>query len=160
MTWFDVVVVLLVVVIAWLESIRGFGRALFDFVGTLISVKIAIFLGPRLAEAAPILASPASAEAAWTVLTFVTLAALTVIATKFIYDTTLLSLDVLDPVVGGILGVSAGLLVSHIFLRVLLTAYGATDLANVVNNSFTGQELIHLRTYHRVVAGLQGIGKW
>jgi len=160
MTWFNVVVVLVVILVGWLESIRGFGRALFDFVGAIISVKMATFLAPHLAVAAPILPAPASAEAAWIAIVFVTLAILTVIATKFIYDTTLLSLDVLDPVVGSILGIATGVLVSHVFLRVLLAAYAGTEFADVVNNSFAGQELIHLRFYHQVVTSLQEIGKW
>jgi uncharacterized membrane protein required for colicin V production len=43
-TWFDIVVILLVVLIAWVESVRGFGRALLDFVGALISLRVALFL--------------------------------------------------------------------------------------------------------------------
>jgi hypothetical protein len=42
----------------------------------------------------------------------------------------------------------------------LLIAYGETEFAAVLTSSFTGQELIELRTYHRVVAALQSIGSW
>jgi uncharacterized membrane protein required for colicin V production len=159
-TWFDIVAILVVLLIGWIESVRGFGRALFDFVGALISIKMAIFLGPVLAKAAPVVQPVSHAEAFWMVMSFVLLACLTVLATKYVYESTLLSLDVLDPIVGGMLGIATGLLVAHLFLRMLLIAYGETEFAAVITASFTGQELIEYRTYRRVVTSLQNIGSW
>jgi uncharacterized membrane protein required for colicin V production len=159
-SWFDIVVILIVVLVGWIESVRGFGRAIFDFVGILISLKMSIHLAPAVAKAAPVVQPIAHAEAFWMVMLFVIMAALTVLATKYVYDSMLLSLDVLDPIVGGMLGVGAGLMVGHLFLRMLLIAYGDTEFANVISGSFTGQELIELRTYHRVVTSLQNIGSW
>jgi uncharacterized membrane protein required for colicin V production len=160
MTWFDIVVLLIIVGTAWTESVRGFGRALFDFIGAVISLKMAGFLAPSIAEAAPVIQPVEHAEAFWMVMVFVVLASLTVLATKYIYETTLLSLDVLDPIVGGILGAASGALVGHLFLRVLLTAYGETEFAAVLTSSFMGQELVELRTFNRVVSSLQNIGNW
>ncbi len=42
----------------------------------------------------------------------------------------------------------------------LEVAYAETDLANVVVNSFMGQELLRLRSYHAVVNALQNISNW
>jgi uncharacterized membrane protein required for colicin V production len=159
-TWFDIVVILLVILIAWVESVRGFGRALLDFVGALISLRVALFLAPTLARAAPVVQPTSHAEAFWMVMVFVVLAALTVIAGKYVYESTLLSLDVLDPIVGGILGTATGLLVGHLFLRMLLIAYGETEFAAVLTSSFTGQELVEFRSYLRVVTALQNISNW
>jgi uncharacterized membrane protein required for colicin V production len=160
MNWFDGVAILLIIVIAWVESMRGFGRAIFDFVGGLIALKVSIFVSRPLAEAAPLMASEAGGEAFWMAMVFLILVVLIVVATKFIYETTLMSLDVLDPVVGGILGVASGCVVAHLFLRVMLAAYADTDFANVVLHSFVGQEIIAFRSYHRVVQGLQNLGNW
>jgi uncharacterized membrane protein required for colicin V production len=160
MNWFDAVAILLIVLIAWLESIRGFGRAIFDAVGALISLRVAIALAQPLAKAAPLLQPDAYAQALWMAAVFVLLAILIIIATKYIYETTLLSLDVLDPLVGGFLGVVSGIVVSHLFVRVLLTAYASTDFGTLVLHSFVGQELIVFRSYHYVVTALQNLGNW
>ncbi len=160
MTWFDVVAILLIAVIAWLESIRGFGRAIFDFVGGLIALKISLVASGWLAEAMPLMESEASAEAFWMIMIFVVLVVLIVIATKFIYETTLLSLDVLDPIVGGVLGFASGVVVAHVFLRAMLAAYADTAFAHTVQNSFMGQEIVQFRTYRYVVQALQNLGNW
>ena len=160
MTWFDIVVVAMVALVAWVESVRGFGRALLDFAGALISVKIATFVAPSLGKSLPVVDPVSHAEAFWMVMVFVVLAALTVLATKFIYESTLLSLDVLDPILGGLFGVGSGLLVAHLFLRMIAVAYADTEFAAVIAASFTGQELLAFRTYHRVVNSLQNIGNW
>lgn len=160
MTWFDAVAVLLVIGIAFLESQRGFGRALFDLVGGIISLKLAMFLSGPLGKAAPILATSERGEALWLAVTFLVLAAATVVASKFIYETTLLSLDVLDPLVGGLLGIASGMVVAHIFLRMLLVSYGEAEIAQVLLDSFAGQELLKFRTYHRVVQALENLGRW
>ena len=160
MTWMDAIALVLIVVVAWLESVRGFGRAIFDFVGCLIALKIATFVAKPLAGAAPLLQPEAMAEGFWMAMVFLILLVLIVIATKYVYESTLLSLDVMDPVVGGLLGVASGIIVAHIFLHVLMTAYGDTEFAKTVLSSFVGQELIAFRTYHRVVTVLQNIGNW
>ena len=160
MTWFDGVAIVLILLIAWAESVRGFGRAIFDFVGGLIALKMADVLSEPLAQAAPILQPEAHAQAWWMAVLFLVFVVLIIIATKFIYETTLLSLDVLDPIVGGLLGIASGVLVAHVFIRVLLVAYADTDLYTVILNSFIGQEIIVFRSYHNLVEALQNLGNW
>ena len=160
MTWFDAVTLLLIVAIIWLESTRGFGRALFDAVGAIIALKVSQFAAKPLAEAIPVLSGAATNEAFWLATVFVVLAVLVVIASRFLYETTLLSLDVLDPVVGGILGAVCGLVSAHVLLRTLLLAYGQSDAAKVLLGSFVGHELLQFRTFHTVVTALQNLGSW
>jgi uncharacterized membrane protein required for colicin V production len=160
MAWFDVVALVLIVGIAWAESHRGFGRSVFDLLGAIIALKVADLLSEPLAGAAPLLATPGANQAFWLVTAFVVLGVLTVVGSKFIYETTLMSLDVLDPLVGAILGVASGLVVAHIFMRMLLLSQGGGDAGDVVLNSFMGEELLQLRTYHRVVTALQNLGNW
>jgi len=159
MTWFDVVALLLVAGVAWLESQRGFGRSLFDLVGAIISLKLAEWISDMLVDAAPVLATPDGTHAFWFSVVFLVFAALTILGTKVIYDTTLLSLDVLDPLVGAIFGIAAGIIVAHVFLRTLMLGYTGDDLSMLLS-SFTGQELLKFRTYHSAVTGLQNLGNW
>lgn len=160
MTWFDIVGGLLIALIAWIESQRGFGRAILDVVGGIIVLRIALALAAPLGETAPLLATESANEAFWLVAVFVILGALVLLASKLIYESTLLSLDVLDPAVGALLGVVSGCLVVHLLLRTLLIAYGPGEAADALRGSFFGQELIEFRAYHAVVTALQNLGKW
>ena len=160
MTWYDVVGILLVVVVAWLESKRGFGRAIFDLLGAIIALKLALFLAAPMGESVPLMGSAEANQAFWLAAVFGVLAVLIVVASKFVYETTLLSLDVLDPVVGGLLGLASGMAVAHIFLKTLLVSYGDAEVAKVLVGSFVGQELLEFRTYHYVFNALQNLGHW
>jgi len=160
MMWSDVLALLLIAAIAWLESHRGFGRSLFDLLGGIISLKMASWLCEPLARVAPVMEAAGNSEAFWLATMFVVFAALTVVASKLIYDTILLSLDVLDPIVGAILGIVSGSVVAHILLKALLLSYGETEAADLLLNSFMGQELLKFRTYHTVITALQNLGNW
>lgn len=160
MTWFDVVALLLVALVAWLESLRGFGRALFDIIGAIIALKVASVVSGPLSNSMPLFGAGGSSEAFWYATLFVVLCAVVVIGAKVVYETTLLSLDVFDPVVGGLLGAGSGMVVAHVFLRMLLTIYGDASAANVLVGSFVGQELIQFRAYHHVINWLQNLGNW
>jgi len=160
LTWFDVVGLLLLALVAWLESLRGFGRALFDIIGAIIALKVASVLSAPLGRSLPLFGAGGSSEAFWYATLFVVLCALVVIGSKLIYETTLLSLDVFDPVVGGLLGVGSGMIVAHVFLRTLLTIYGDAEVAGLLMGSFVGRELIQFRSYHHVINWLQNLGNW
>lgn len=160
MMWTDIAALLLIVGIAWAESQRGFGRSIFDFVGAVIILKIADLLADPVAKAVPLLAEPSGNQAFWFAALFLVLAVLVILGTKVIYDTTLLSLDVLDPVVGAILGIASGMIVAYVLLRTLMIGYGAGPDADMLASSLMGQELLKLRTYHTVVNALQNLGNW
>jgi hypothetical protein len=85
--------------------------------------------------------------------------AVIILVTRLIYQSTLLSLDYLDPVAGGLLGIASGLIVIFFFLRVLQLDWAGTAQAKVLIESFVGQELLNLRSYHTVVEALQNLGK-
>ena len=158
MTWFDAVVLLLVAAVAWLESNRGFGRAIFDVVGAIVVLRVAMSLAGPLGHAIPLAQAEGTSEAVWLVGVFVALCALVVIGSRFLYETTLLSLDVLDPVVGGLLGAISGVVLSYVFLRAMLLVYGDAEAAKVLLGSFVGQELVEFRTFHTVLTALQDLG--
>ena len=142
MTWFDAVVFILVGAVAWLESNRGFGRAIFDVIGAIVVLRITISLAGPLAHAIPLSQAEGTSQAIWLVGVFVVLIALVVIGSRFLYETTLLSLDVLDPVVGGALGVAAVAVTSwptwvalSVVLLVLCAASDAWSLSATIEAS-------------------------
>lgn len=159
MTWFDIVGILLILIIAWLESIRGFGRALFDMAGAIIALKAAPEMAGPLAKMMPVMGSASGNEAFWLATSFLLLALFTLLAARVVYQSTLLSLDYLDPVVGALFGLVSGIVTTFIFLRVLQLGYGASEQATLLLNSFVGQEILKLRSYHHVVTALHNLGK-
>jgi uncharacterized membrane protein required for colicin V production len=158
-TWFDAVALLLIALIAWAESNRGFGRAVFDVVGAIVALRVSAYLAGPLSTAVPLSGSDGASEALWLGLTFLLLVTLVVIASRFLYETTLLSLDVFDPLVGGILGAVSGTLAAHVLLKALLLTYGDSEAADALLGSFVGQEFIKLRTFHVVFNALSNLGK-
>ncbi len=158
MTWFDIVGILLIILIAWLESLRGFGRALFDAVGGVVALKAAPEMAGPLARMMPVMSGAGQNEAFWLAASFLLLVLFILLASRIVYNSTLLSLDFLDPLVGGVLGVVAGIIVAFIFLRVLQLGYGGGQQGKVLLDSFVGQELLKLRTYHTVVDALSHLG--
>lgn len=159
MAWTDIVALVLIAGVAWVESQRGFGRSLFDVVGAIISLKVADLVSQMLMEAAPVLSTPNGSQAFWYSAVFLVLIALTILATKIIYDTVLLSLDVLDPLAGALIGLISGLIVAHVFLKTLHLGSVGDDLT-VLLSTFMGQELLQFRTYHAIVTALQNLGSW
>ena len=156
----DLFVIALIIGVAFLESKRGFGRAVFDLVGALLSAKLAIYLAPKLAGALPVGATEQAGEGFWLATLFVIFAVLTVLASKVIYETTLLSLDVLDSVVGGVLGIASGITLAHVFLHTLSVVYANTDFGDALATTFTAQEFLKFRAYNFVLDRLYNLGKY
>jgi hypothetical protein len=147
------------VIIIWLESVRGFGRSLFDLLGAVVTLKLAPIISASLATSFPVIAKGGPSQAVWLGVVVGVLGVITILTTRLIYQSTLLSLDYLDPVVGGALGIGSGLILVFFFLRVLQLDWAGTEQANVLLGSFVGQELLNLRSFHTVVQALQNLGK-
>jgi len=160
MTWFDLVAGAVIALIVWLESHRGFGRALFDLLGGIIALKLSTAVASPLGALAPVFEGARANEAFWMGAIFAVLAAAILVASKFIYETTLLSLDVLDPVVGGLFGLVSGMVVVHLILRVLLAGYGPGEASEALMRSLAAKELIEFRAYNIVTTALRNLGKW
>lgn len=158
MTWFDIAALVLIVLVAWLESIRGFGRALVDLVGGVIIIKLTPVVSAPMAEMVPVLGSPDASKGLWFGLTFLVLAALIVLAARLIYNTTLLSLEYFDPIVGALFGAATGMIVAFAFLHSLQLGYGTGEPGKVLAASFMGQELLNLRSFHRFLEACYHLG--
>ena len=159
MTWFDAAALAVVVLAAWVGSLRGFGRALIDFVGGIFILKLALTLSKPLAQAVHITAAAGSNRAVCFAATFVGLAVVVLVVSRLIYSSTLLSLEFVDPIVGGFLGACTGLILAFVLLHSLQLSYGSSEAGTRLVGSLAGQELLRLRTYHTVLEGLTNLGK-
>ena len=158
--WVNVTAFALVAVIAFIESKRGFGRAMFDAVGAILSLKFALLLAPVVAGKWGLLADPRYNLAAWHAVAFIVFAGLAVLGSKVLYDYTLLSLDVFDPILGALFGLVSGVCAANLLVRGLLMAYGHTPMAEMIRQTFAAQELVKFRAYHIVLNALYGLGQW
>jgi len=159
MTWYDLVAFLLIVVIAWVESKRGFGRALFDMLGAIIVLKLGPLVSDALAGSIMVAGEKGENQAFWLVIIAVVFAVLVVLVSRLIYQSTLLSLDYMDPVLGGAFGLVIGVIVVFFFLYSLQLAYGVSDEGKALAESFVGQEVLSLRTLHTIVDALHNLGR-
>lgn len=158
MSWVDVMVILVVILIAFAESHRGFGLALIDVVGAIVGMKLALFLAPILAESASLGFAQGTAKAFWLVVLFVLLVVVTLVAGKLIYSSTLLSLDVLDPIIGALLGIVSGLLVSHVILRAMLLATLGDPFGKQLAATFAVQQLVEFRGLNHILDVARHVG--
>ncbi len=158
MSWVDLLAAGIIIGIAFAESKRGFGLALFDLVGALLAMKISLALAPVLAKSAPLGFQGEDGTAFWLMALFVVLGALVLLGSKMIYQTTLLSLDVMDPTVGAILGIGTGLMAAHIVLRTMLFAAGSTPFGEHLAETIAVRQLVELHGYHYVFQALSHIG--
>ena len=159
MSWLDILALFVIIGVSFLESHRGFGLALFDAVGALIAVKVSISVTPKLAESMRVGSSTNSAEAFWFLLSFIVLAGLMLLASKLLYQTTLLSLDTMDPIVGAILGFASGIIVSYVLLATMMLAYQGQPFADVLSNTAAYQQLVDFKGYNYLMDICRHIGE-
>lgn len=159
MTWVDFLAVAIIIGIAFIESKRGFGYAIFDLIGGIIAVKLTLLAAPSLAVSTPLGMVPDDAKAFWHAAVFVVLAALALLASRLIYQNTLLSLDVLDPAIGAILGIASGIIVCHIFLQVMLFASAGSPLHPRLARTTAVIQLVDFRGFHSAVDTASHVGE-
>jgi len=159
MSWVDFLAVAIVIGIAFAESHRGFGLALFDTIGAVISVKLAIALAPSVARGVSLGFSSGEAEAFWLAALFFVFAVLTLLASRLIYQTTQLSLDVMDPTIGAILGVVSGLITAHIVVRTMVLGAAGTQLGRELAQTFVVRQLIEFQGYQSFLEVVRHLGE-
>jgi uncharacterized membrane protein required for colicin V production len=158
MNWMDFIPFIIVVIIAVIESNRGFGLALFDLVGGIIIVNIAQWLAGYFAPQISLGGSRQTSEGYLLLIIFLILGVLVLLASKLIYDSTLLSLDALDPIVGGIFGLASGLIVAHVILQALGLIAWQTAFGDSFLNSFAYQQFVEFKGFHILIDKLTHFG--
>jgi uncharacterized membrane protein required for colicin V production len=157
LTWIDIL--LAVIILGWVivEVRRDFGRALFDTLAALVSLRLALLVSPTLAP----LFSFAGAENArhgWALaVLFVLFGALALLLARFVHESTQWSMDSFDPVFGCLFGVTAGVIMAHVTVKVLSLIYANSHgVPTFLTDSGLGEELLTFKTYHRFADFLAG----
>ena len=155
----DVVLVGLVIGVAALETKRGFGKAIFDLAALVIDVKLVSFLAPPAAAAIHIQNDLPASEAIWFGVFFVLFGVILLFIGKLVYNSTLLSLDIFDPFLGGVVGVALAVIVGHAIVKALATAAAVGGVPpEVLRHSAFGMEFYQFTNYHKVMDFLTSLG--
>ena len=152
MNWVDFAIFGLFVAVVMLEVKRGFGRALFDFAALLIALKAASLLGEPVSHTFQFTASTSTNLAVIYLGLFVILGALLAFLGKFLYDTTLISAEAFDALLGGLFGLGIAVILCHALVRTVALNAGAPDIPPaVVAQSAFGTEFLTFESYHRLL---------
>ena len=117
MNWLDVLIIVTLVVAVIVETLRGFGRAVFDALALFGVLWLASTAAAPFAKVLPLSSDPAVAKAfAYGVVAVVgTIGGLTL--SHFAYQNMLLNAGMFDHFLGLALGVGVGMMLSHGFVR-------------------------------------------
>lgn len=158
MTWFDLLVLLLVGGLVLYETRMEAGRGLLDAVVALAALHLAgEYAGPltSLLHLRP-LGETGVAPGAYALL-FIAVFAGGIAVAHQIHRLTRWSMDPFDSIFGVVFGVIVGVAVGHAFTditaRFALMHYGAVP--DFVQHSFLGEELRSFKTYHFVLDTFQ-----
>ena len=154
----DVVLVLLVIVMVTIETKRGFGKVMFDFVALVISVRAVSLIAPKVAGAVHFAKDAPANEAIWFGILFVVVGGILVYIGKLIYDSTLFTLDTFDPFLGGVLGFGVAIVIGHVIVRALAISSGVNGAPpDMLAQSRLGIEFYDFTTYHKVIDFLSSL---
>lgn len=161
MTWVDLVAIILFIAGAVIESMRGFGRALFDAIALIIAAKASTMLYPGLADRIAMSDDPHANQAWCMAMLFVVIGAVAILIGKFIQDSLLLSLDAFDPILGAILGIPVAGAVMYALIAVLITGAGGPDAeaAKVYAESWAAYHFYYFKSYHSMIDTFRNIGE-
>ena len=160
MSWLNTVAILAIVVVVLIEGWRRFGKALFDAVGGILSIKLAHLAQPGLATMVSFSADADRNQAACFAVVFVLLAALTVVASTYLYRLTLLALpDAFEGFAGGVLGIISAVVVAHAIAWAAFTSGGGDVKSNPYADTVAVRELVEWESYHTVLYELKHLGE-
>ncbi len=157
--WVDLVTILILAMAVIVETKRSFGRAIFDLAAVLVAVRIAYMVADPLSATIKISANPATNQAIVFAVPFVILSALLWFLGKLVYDATLISAEIFDPLLGGICGILIGITFDHAFVRTIVFAAGTKELPSLIADSALGKEFLYFDTYHRIVQALYNFNR-
>jgi len=152
LNWVDFVIVGLLAAAVILEAKRGFGRALFDFAALLIAVKFTPMIAGLASHALRFTAKSSTNEAAIYAALFVMIGAVLVFLGKLLYDSTLISAETFDALLGSLLGVGIAIMLCHVLVRTIALNAGAPNIPpEVIAQSAFGNEFLTFESYHRLL---------
>lgn len=155
----DLVIIAVFAFVVVVETKRGFGRAIFDFAALLVAVRGAHMLTDPLAGAVKLAANPSTNQAIIYGISFLIIGGVLVFLGKLVYDTTLVSAETFDALLGAICGIGVGIILCHALTRTLALAAGPYVIPTIIANSALGSEFLNFESYHRLLETMYGFGR-
>jgi len=150
-TWVDVAIVISCVLIAVIETRRGFAPAALDLIGLIIVSVIVTTYGTSLAGATGL------STGASVAVVYLFLAAATITGAKFASDAINFDIGPFDSAIAAVLGVLTGIVVGYALVHTLIILGGADQPA--IAGSLLAPEVHEFQTYHRVLDFLCQLGQ-
>lgn len=157
MNWLSIVLAVLILGVAVVQALRGFGRAAGDALGLYAALFLAGWLSEPLAGAVHFHSGAAINHSYAFVLLFLVLGGLSLGLSRYIYHLTPISAGMFDRVLGFVCGLAAGMIVAHSLVSGMVMAdpSGRQETA-LVTNGFVSNEMLDFPTYHSVLESLTG----
>jgi hypothetical protein len=138
-----------VAVVVLFEVRRDFGQALFDAIGVLFSLRVALWIHPFAARAVPLALNDHTNKAVWLLLSFTLSAAAALLLARFAHEATRWSLETFDPAFGFVFGVTCAIMISHVIVKSVVIFYAVkTGVPGCIAGSALGGELLTFKSYH------------
>lgn len=162
MNWLDIVLVVLIMGVAVLGGIRGFGRTAFDALGLYAALWIAFTLTPLLAVRFTLHAGGAGVNQSWAFgLLFLVFGALMIGLSWYVYGMIHMDAGLFDKLLGIAAGIGVGMILAHSIVWALVTGDPRLQASAVlVAQGSVGHEMYSFANYHSVIDNVTGISAY
>src|SRR3569833_2263478 len=157
MNWLDVLIIITLVVAVIVETMRGFGRAVFAALALFGVLWLASTASGPISHAMPLSSDPGVAKAYAYGILAVGGTVVGLMLSHFAYASMLLHAGMFDHFLGLVLGVCVGMMLSHGMVRSMaLSDPDGKGSAQVVMDGPVSSEMYDFHNYHTVVDQITG----
>jgi uncharacterized membrane protein required for colicin V production len=149
---FDLLLIIILVVAALAEGLRGFGSAILDCAGLFAVLKVANAAYPAVAQRVEFVSSAVNNQAIVYAALFLLLSVLYLVCAHFCYNQMNISLGQCDHVFGVLVGCAVGIMLAHGVVRcVSLTDPTGHDNVPQYTNGMVSNEILEFTTVHNII---------
>jgi len=161
MNWLDVLIIITLVVAVIVETMRGFGKAVFDALALFGVLWLSATAAAPFAKVLPLSSDPAVAKAyAYGIVAVAGIIGGLTLA-HFAYQNMLLNAGMFDHFLGLVLGVGVGMMLSHGLVRSMaMSDPEGKASAQVVMAGPVSSEMYDFHNYHSVVDQITGAANY
>ena len=156
MHWLDIVLFLVIGTVSVAEMARGFGRAILDALAVYGALWAADALSVPLAASVHLSPHPSLNHCVAYAVTLLAFGSFSLAVARFIYGMTMLHTGMFEGLLGLGAGVAVGMMAAHSIVRVIAMSDPTGQSAQMVGDSFLGNEMLSFTTYHTFLNTLSG----
>lgn len=153
----DVIVIIIIVAAIIIETIRGFGKSVFDALAIYGVLWAAAAIAPSFAHVFPIAKDPGVCLSFAYAFTFVLGAIISLILSHYAYNSILLHTGMFDQLLGLIVGIAVGVMISHAITRsVVFSDVSGEKAGEMVATGLISKEMYDFENYHNTIDTITG----